>query len=136
MAVQIAAGKRTALRSDGTFQPVGIDSRGRTGDGFLRVEYRCSATLQPDGAPGMTAGALTARLVTRWRTRLSVALNRALAEVYLSAARKEDPRSCSAEDGRRAGVAGGRAPVVSALALEMVAASLPLPLPLCIVFLT
>jgi hypothetical protein len=37
MAAEIAAGKRAPLRSDGTFQPVGIDSRCRTCDGFPRV---------------------------------------------------------------------------------------------------
>jgi hypothetical protein len=56
-------------------------------------------------APGMTAGALTARLVTRWRTRLSVALHRALAEVYLRRAEKIRAAAAGAdEDGRRAGV--------------------------------
>jgi hypothetical protein len=92
MAAEIAAGKRAPLRSDGTFQPLGVDSRGRTGDGFPRMmewlaEYAVLHSNLMD-APGMTAGALTARLVTRWRTRLSVALHRALAEVYLQRAEK------------------------------------------------
>jgi hypothetical protein len=47
-------------------------------------------------APGMTTGELTARLVTRWRTRLSVALHRALAEVYLQRAEKRAHKTCGA----------------------------------------
>jgi hypothetical protein len=86
MAREVAQGKRAPLAAGTTFVAVGIDARGRTGPGFHKLcEWLAEHAVAHTNLllPGMTAAQLRVRLITMWRTRLSVALHRALAESYV-----------------------------------------------------
>ena len=97
MAREMAQGKRAPLAAGTTFLALGIDERGRVGSGFPKLmDWLADHAVAHANLmlPGMTAANLRVRLITTWRIRLSVALQRALAESYLR--RSEDIRKQAA----------------------------------------